>query len=69
MVYQDEVVALGKLSHLDEGEWWLEGLRVSPSMRGRGAARIMHHYMVGQARQHADGVVRFSTAASNQACG
>lgn len=67
MVYQDEVVALGKLSHLDEGEWWLEGLRVSPSMRGRGAARIMHHYMVAQARQHADGVVRFSTAASNQA--
>lgn len=67
MTYQNEVVALGKLSKLDEGEWWLEGLRVSPSMRGRGAARIMHHYMVSQARQIGDGVVRFSTASANQA--
>ena len=67
MIYQDEVVAIGKLSSLGDGEWWLEGLRVAPSMRGRGAARIMHHYMVGQARQIADGVVRFSTAGSNEA--
>jgi hypothetical protein len=67
MTYQDEVVAIGKLSQLGEGEWWLEGLRVSPLMRGRGAARIMHHYMVGQTRQIANGVVRFSTSGSNEA--
>lgn len=67
MTYKNEVIGLGKLSKLGEGEWWLEGLRIDPTYQGRGLARIMHHYMVSQARQLADGVLRFSTEQGNEA--
>lgn len=67
MTYQDKVVGLGKLTRLGEGEWWLEGLRVDPDFRGQGLGRIMHHYLVAQARQVADGVVRFATNGTNHA--
>ncbi len=67
MTYQGKVVGLGKLSRLGEQEWWLEGLRVALDFRGQGLGRIMHHYLVAQARQLADGVVRFATNGSNHA--
>ncbi|MCB9436569.1 MAG: GNAT family N-acetyltransferase [Anaerolineales bacterium] len=67
MTLQNEVVALSKLSQISPTEWWLEGLRVDAKYRGRGLARIMHHYTVAQARQIADGVLRFSTADENAA--
>ncbi len=65
MLYRGKVVALGKITRLDDGEWWLEGLRVDPELRGRGLARIMHHYIIAQARQIADGEIRFSTGSNN----
>lgn len=67
MTLQDEVVALGKLSKLGNDEWWLEGLRVDVRYQGRGLARIMHHYMVAQARHFADGLLRFATSSENKA--
>lgn len=66
MTYKGQVVGVGKLSKLSEGEWWLEGLRVDPAYQGRGLARIMHHYIVAQARRMADGVLRFSTSSANE---
>ncbi len=65
MTYRDAVVATSKLTKLGEGEWWMEGLRVHPDYQGRGLARIMHHYIVNQARQQGEGVVRFATASEN----
>lgn len=67
MTLQNEVVALSKLSQIGLTEWWLEGLRVDADYRGRGLARIMHHYTVAQARQIAKGVLRFSTSDENKA--
>jgi GNAT superfamily N-acetyltransferase len=67
MTYQGQVIALGKLSKLGEDEWWVEGLRVDPDFRGQGLGRIMHHYLVAQARQMANGVLRFATSGSNHA--
>ncbi|NDJ84747.1 MAG: GNAT family N-acetyltransferase [Chloroflexi bacterium] len=67
MIYQGTIVGVGKLTRLDEDEWWLEGLRIDPAYRGRGLARVMHHFIVSQARQVAKGEVGFATAATNTA--
>lgn len=65
MTYQDAVVSTSKLTKMGEGEWWMEGLRVNPDYQGRGLARIMHHYIVNQARQQGEGIVRFATSSEN----
>lgn len=61
------VVGTGKLTRLDVDQWWLEGLRVSPAYRGRGIARVLHHYLVNQARRRGPGTLRFSTGSGNEA--
>ncbi|MFM8319775.1 MAG: GNAT family N-acetyltransferase [Chloroflexota bacterium] len=33
-----QVVGFGKLSLLEQGDWWLEGLRIDPALQGRGIA-------------------------------
>lgn len=63
---QDTVVGLGKLTRLDAGEWWLEGLRVAKPYRGRGISRILHHFLLNQLRQLGQGTVRFSTPSTNE---
>jgi len=63
----DALVALGKLTELGPGEWWLEGLRVHPDHRGRGLARQLHNYAVQLAGEIGRGVLRFSTASSTKA--
>ncbi|PJF38751.1 MAG: hypothetical protein CUN55_16380, partial [Phototrophicales bacterium] len=68
MTYRDAVVATSKLTRMGDGEWWMEGLRVHPDYQGRGLARIMHHYIVNQARQMGNnGIVRFATSSENTA--
>ncbi len=64
---REQVVGLGKLTFFPPDQWWLEGLRVDPAYRGQGIARILHHYLVNRVRQHAPGVLRYSTAADNVA--
>jgi GNAT superfamily N-acetyltransferase len=65
--HQNKVVCVGKLTKIGEGEWWMEGLRVDPAYQGKGLARIMHHYLVTQARQLGSGIVRFATGNHNDA--
>jgi len=60
-----------KLTRLGEGEWWLEGIRVDPTLRGQGIGRAIHAYGVALAealqRAHSEGAgeVRFCTDLSN----
>lgn len=61
------VVGTGKLTRLDADQWWLEGLRVAPPYRGRGIGRVLHHYLVNQARRRGPGTLRFSTGSGNEA--
>lgn len=61
------VIGVSKLSRFAEDEWWMEGLRIDPAFQGRGYARVVHHFMVNQARQRARGLLRFSTASGNLA--
>jgi ribosomal protein S18 acetylase RimI-like enzyme len=60
--YGGRVAGLGKVTHLGEQEWWLEGLRVHPELEGRGIASRLHDYLVDYwDRTHA-GVIRLGTA-------
>jgi GNAT superfamily N-acetyltransferase len=60
-----------KLTRLGSGEWWLEGIRVDPTLRGQGIGRAIHAYGVALAealqRAHGAGAgeVRFCTDLSN----
>jgi N-acetylglutamate synthase-like GNAT family acetyltransferase len=58
------LVGCAKLSCLRTGEWWLEGLRVHPSARGHGVARLLHDHAVSMAELIGTGVLRFSTAST-----
>lgn len=62
-----QVVGTAKLTRLATDRWWMEGLRVDPAARRQGIARILHHYLVHQARQYAPGVLGYSTASDNLA--
>lgn len=60
--YGGKVVGMGKLTRLDIGQWWLEGLRVHPSSQGRGIGSRLHEYALGQWEQRAGGTLRLATA-------
>lgn len=61
----EQLVAFGKLTELQPGEWWLEGLRVHPEYQGRGIARQAHEHVVQLAERIASGVLRFATGDYN----
>jgi GNAT superfamily N-acetyltransferase len=65
LTVQERVVGVGKLTYFGDGEWWMEGLRIDPAYRNKGLARILHHYLVSQARQ-GEGVLRFATGQKNE---
>ena len=55
-------VGLGKLTDLGGGEWWLEGLRVSPDWQGRGVASQIHEALMDAWKQRGGGTVRLATS-------
>ncbi len=59
------VIALGKLTHIADDEWWLEGLRVHPDYRRLGVARALQGHLLEVAKRTEVGVLRFATAATN----
>lgn len=61
-----QVAGLAKLSHLDDDEWWLEGLRVVPDHQRQGIAGRLQAYLVEQARRSGAGTLRFGTHSRNQ---
>ncbi|MGE5223404.1 MAG: GNAT family N-acetyltransferase [Omnitrophica WOR_2 bacterium] len=60
--YGGRVVGLNKLTHLGDGEWWMEGLRVHPDYGGRHIASHLHDYLLGYWKRTAGGVLRLITA-------
>ncbi|RCK76965.1 MAG: acetyltransferase [Anaerolineae bacterium] len=65
--YGNRIAGLGKLTRLDDDEWWLEGLRVHPDFEGRGFATHIHQYLMGRWRSLGRGVVRLATASKRLA--
>jgi GNAT superfamily N-acetyltransferase len=59
-------VATAKLSVLGPGEMWLEGLRVDPSLRGRGMSRALTGFLLARARKLGARTVRFATGEDNR---
>lgn len=62
--WDGQVVGLAKLTRLEAGEWWLEGLRVDPQHQGHGVAGSLHGYMLGEWQRHGGGVLRLATAST-----
>ncbi len=60
------VVALAKLSHIADDEWWLEGMRVHPDYRRLGVSRLLQAHQLAVAERLGAGVVRFATASYNR---
>ncbi len=60
------VVALAKLSHIADDEWWLEGMRVHPHYRRLGISRLLQAHQLAVAEQRGVGVLRFATASYNR---
>lgn len=60
--YGNRIAGMGKLTRLEEDEWWLEGLRVHPDFEGRGFATHIHRYLMERWRALGKGVIRLATA-------
>ncbi len=60
------VVALAKLSHIADEEWWLEGMRVHPNYRRLGVSRLLQAHQLEVAERLGAGVLRFATASHNR---
>lgn len=60
--YGGRVVGLGKLTQLDAGQWWLEGLRVHPNYQGQGIGSRLHDYALAHWERNDGGSLRLATA-------
>ncbi|MGH2592972.1 MAG: GNAT family N-acetyltransferase [Anaerolineae bacterium] len=60
-----QVVAIGKLTDLGDGELWLEGLRVDPAHRQKGVGEALHNYHVDLAQRIGGRVLRYATGEDN----
>jgi GNAT superfamily N-acetyltransferase len=59
--YEGKVIGCGKLSLVDEGQWWLEGLRVDPARQGLKVGSLLHNYLTDWWLEHGDGAIRLMT--------
>jgi GNAT superfamily N-acetyltransferase len=57
-----KIVGMGKLTKLDDENWWMEGLRVHPAFEGRGFASHIQGYLLQQWQQMGKGAVRLATS-------
>jgi predicted PurR-regulated permease PerM/GNAT superfamily N-acetyltransferase len=65
--WRERAVAVGKLTRLSGGEWWLEGLRVDPDFRRLGVARLLQARQIDVAERVGRGMLRLGTASVNRA--
>ncbi len=66
-LFGKRVVGMGKLTKLDEEDWWLEGLRVHPDYEGRGFASHIHDYLLQIWHEIGNGVIRLTTSSQRLA--
>ncbi len=60
------IAAIFRLCKLAEAEWWLEGVRVRPDLRGQGIGRVIMQQTVERFRREAHGMLRFFTSSQNE---
>ena len=60
------VVALSKLTHVVDDQWWFEGLRVDPERRLRGIGQAITAYQVANTKRLGGRVVRYATGIRNE---
>ena len=59
--YNGHAIGCAKLSLIDEGQWWLEGVRVDPQRQGLKVGSRMHTYLTEWWAERCDGTVRLLT--------
>ena len=59
--YNGHAIGCAKLSLIDDGQWWLEGVRVDPAHQGLKVGSKMHHYLTDWWADHGDGTLRLLT--------
>jgi GNAT superfamily N-acetyltransferase len=59
------VVGIFKLTKFQEGEWYMEGLRVHPDVQGKGIAAHIHKYVMDTWQKMGSGMIRLVTGSYN----
>jgi len=59
--YNGHAIGCAKLSLIDEGQWWVEGVRVGPNHQGLKVGSKMHNYLTDWWVEHGDGTIRLLT--------
>ncbi len=59
--YNGYAIGCAKLSLIDDGQWWLEGVRVDPHHQGLKVGSRMHTYLTDWWVEHGNGTVRLLT--------
>ena len=59
--YSGHAIGCGKLSLIDEAQWWLEGVRVDPAKQGLKVGSKIHHYLTDWWLERGDGTLRLLT--------
>ncbi len=60
--YGPHAVALGKISRVGAGQWWMEGVRVDPRYQGLKIGTRMFEYLQDWWREHGGGTLRLMTS-------
>jgi GNAT superfamily N-acetyltransferase len=60
--YGGRAVGISKISHVSQGQWWLEGFRVDPKLQGLRIGSHLHEYVNQWWLEHGDGYVRLMTS-------
>ncbi|NDJ54452.1 MAG: GNAT family N-acetyltransferase [Chloroflexi bacterium] len=60
-----QIVALGRIRELSVGEWWMEGIRVRPELRGQGIGQAVVQELIRLHRLYSIGLLRFATYSHN----
>lgn len=59
--YMGHAIGCAKLSLIDDGQWWLEGVRVDPKYQGLKVGSKLHNYLTEWWLEHGDGAARLIT--------
>lgn len=59
------VAGVFKLTKFQEGEWYMEGLRVHPDFQGRGVASHIQDYILETWHRMGNGIIRLTTGSYN----
>lgn len=60
--HQGRVIGLGRLSCIQAGDWWMQGLRVHPDFEGRGVASQITEALAAAWQAKGGGAVRLATS-------